>query len=343
MISRDEHDRTRAGIVRDGRSIIFDAALRPDELLERTGDQGARRPTSTRRVAGFVTDELDRIPEVGDEVELLDGVPAGRAGGREPGRPAPLHAGRDTSPASPSTTRSSSTCGRISMSEYRARSALAGRAAGGQRVLRRRRVRRDLRPAVADRAARGGRADGRDAPSLYAMEHATLMLATSQLGITICSLLILNVSEPAIHHLLEIPLGLTSLSVDAVAAIAFVVALVLVTFLHVVFGEMVPKNISFSVPDRAVLLLAPPLVMFSRVFQPVIFALNATANGVLRLFRRRAEGRGDQHVHPRRGGRRSSSSRPARASSPTPAERSATRSSSPPRRCRTSRCRWRRW
>ena len=46
--------------------------------------------------------------------------------------------------------------------------------------------------------------------ALYAMEHATLMLATSQLGITICSLLILNVSEPAIHHLLAGPLGLTT-------------------------------------------------------------------------------------------------------------------------------------
>jgi CBS domain containing-hemolysin-like protein len=47
--------------------------------------------------------------------------------------------------------------------------------------------------------------------TLYAMEHATLMLATSQLGITVCSLLILNVSEPAIHHLLEIPLAFTGL------------------------------------------------------------------------------------------------------------------------------------
>src|SRR3954471_14590449 len=45
--------------------------------------------------------------------------------------------------------------------------------------------------------------------TLWAMEHATLMLAASQLGITICSLLILNVSEPAIHHLLEYPLALT--------------------------------------------------------------------------------------------------------------------------------------
>jgi CBS domain containing-hemolysin-like protein len=121
--------------------------------------------------------------------------------------------------------------------------------------------------------------------ALYAMEHATLMLATSQLGITICSLVILNVSEPAIHHLLEIPLGLTSLSAESVGVIAFVVALLLVTFLHVVFGEMVPKNLSFSVPDRAVLMLAPPLVFVSRVFRPVIFALNATSNGVLRLFR----------------------------------------------------------
>lgn len=48
--------------------------------------------------------------------------------------------------------------------------------------------------------------------TLWAMEHATLMLATSQLGITVCSLVILNVSEPAIHHLLEIPLGFTALS-----------------------------------------------------------------------------------------------------------------------------------
>ena len=52
--------------------------------------------------------------------------------------------------------------------------------------------------------------------ALYAMEHATLMLATSQLGITICSLLILNVSEPAIHHLLAEPLGLTGWSEGAV-------------------------------------------------------------------------------------------------------------------------------
>jgi CBS domain containing-hemolysin-like protein len=117
------------------------------------------------------------------------------------------------------------------------------------------------------------------------MEHATLMLATTQLGITVCSLLILNVSEPAIHHLLEIPLHATGLPEEAISTIAFVIALLLVSFLHVVLGEMVPKNISFSVPDRAALLLAPPLVGIARVVKPLILALNAISNAVLRLFK----------------------------------------------------------
>lgn len=121
--------------------------------------------------------------------------------------------------------------------------------------------------------------------TLWAMEHATLMLATSQLGITVCSLLILNVSEPAIHGLLEYPLAGTGLSEGAISVIAFAIALALVTFLHVVFGEMVPKNISFSVPDRAALILAPPLVLVARIFSPVIVSLNWLANGVLRLFK----------------------------------------------------------
>ncbi|WP_242089696.1 hemolysin family protein [Microbacterium lacticum] len=120
--------------------------------------------------------------------------------------------------------------------------------------------------------------------ALYAMEHATLMLATSQLGITICSLLILNVAEPAIHHLLEGPLSLTGWSEAVIDGVAFATALIIVSYLHVVFGEMVPKNLAFSVPDRAVLLLATPLVWFSKLFYPIIAALNWIANHVVRLF-----------------------------------------------------------
>jgi len=137
------------------------------------------------------------------------------------------------------------------------------------------------RSQIEPRAEAGSRAAR---TALWAMEHATLMLATSQLGITIASLLILNVSEPAIHHLLEGPLHLTGLSEDAIGPISFGITLVLVSFLHVVLGEMVPKNLSFSVPDRAVLLLAPPLVFVATVFKPVIWFLNGAANLVLRIF-----------------------------------------------------------
>ncbi|MHA7220515.1 transporter associated domain-containing protein, partial [Arthrobacter sp. MDT1-48-3] len=69
----DEHDRTRVGVIRTGKSITFDASLRPDELKERTGievPEGEDYDT----LAGYMTDELDRIPELGDEVALSDGV-----------------------------------------------------------------------------------------------------------------------------------------------------------------------------------------------------------------------------------------------------------------------------
>ena len=138
------------------------------------------------------------------------------------------------------------------------------------------------RSQIEPRAAAGSRAAK---TTLWAMEHATLMLATSQLGITVCSLLILNVSEPAIKHLLEVPLAWTGLTPAAVTGVAFGIALALVTFLHVVFGEMIPKNMAFSVPDRAALILAPPLVVVSRIVSPLIRALNWIANGILRLFR----------------------------------------------------------
>jgi CBS domain containing-hemolysin-like protein len=115
------------------------------------------------------------------------------------------------------------------------------------------------------------------------MEHATLMLATCQLGITVCSLLILLVSEPALHHLLEGPLGSIGLPEAAVGTVSFIIALLVVTYLHVVLGEMVPKNISFSIPDKAVLLLAPPLVVVSKAISPIIRSMNAIANAILRM------------------------------------------------------------
>ena len=121
--------------------------------------------------------------------------------------------------------------------------------------------------------------------TLRAMENVSLMLACAQLGITVCSLLILQVAEPAIHHLMAVPLEAVGLPMEIADVVAFAVALLVVTFLHVTFGEMVPKNISVSVADKAALLLAPPLMFIARLVNPVIVALNWSANHILRLMR----------------------------------------------------------
>ena len=127
--------------------------------------------------------------------------------------------------------------------------------------------------------------DRRAATVLWAMEHVSLMLAAAQLGITICSTSLGLVAEPAIAHAIEGPLHALGVPGSFTHPIAFVLALLVVVYLHVVLGEMVPKNLAVSGPDRAVLLFGPPLVWVARVMRPVIVALNWLANHVLRLFR----------------------------------------------------------
>ena len=120
--------------------------------------------------------------------------------------------------------------------------------------------------------------------TLKSMENVSLMLATAQLGITVCSLLILLIVEPSIHHLLEGPLTATGLSKEVASGVSFGIALAVVTFMHVVFGEMVPKNISFSIPERAALVLVPLLYGLAVLFKPIVVTLNAIANVTLKLF-----------------------------------------------------------
>jgi len=119
---------------------------------------------------------------------------------------------------------------------------------------------------------------------LWAMEHISLMLACAQLGITVCSTSLGVVAEPAIAHLIASPLAALGASEDLVHPVAFVVALAVVVYLHVVLGEMVPKNLAVAGPDRAVIWFGPPLVWIARLVAPVIGALNWIANRVLRLF-----------------------------------------------------------
>jgi CBS domain containing-hemolysin-like protein len=121
--------------------------------------------------------------------------------------------------------------------------------------------------------------------ALYAMEHVSLMLACAQLGITVCSLGLGAIAEPALAHLIEPLFAWAGVPEALVHPVAFTLALGIVVYLHVVVGEMVPKNLAIAGPDRAVLVLAPPLVLVARVVSPVIRLLNAIANGALRAMR----------------------------------------------------------
>jgi CBS domain containing-hemolysin-like protein len=119
--------------------------------------------------------------------------------------------------------------------------------------------------------------------TLGAMERVSLMMAAAQLGITICSLGLGYLGEPAVARLIDGPIEAVGIPHGLVHPIAFVLALSLISFLHVVVGEMVPKNIALAGPDRTALLLAPPLELLVRVMRPGIVSLNAIANGVLRV------------------------------------------------------------
>jgi len=115
------------------------------------------------------------------------------------------------------------------------------------------------------------------------MEHVSLMMAGAQLGITIASLALGSMSEPAIAQLLEAPMELAGVPGSFRHPISFSLALTLVTFLHVIIGEMVPKNLALAEPTRAALLLAPPLVLVVWMLYPVLWLLNGVANVMLRL------------------------------------------------------------
>ncbi len=139
-------------------------------------------------------------------------------------------------------------------------------------------ARRSQLEPLADQGSKGA------ATALRALRRTGLLLATSQLGITVCSVLLGAISEAALHHAF-VPvaerLGLSPVVAD-VAALAL--ALGIVVFLHVVYGEMIPKNISISRPERSAVLLVPPLVMVSRVVAPVIALMDWFSKAVLRLF-----------------------------------------------------------
>jgi CBS domain containing-hemolysin-like protein len=119
--------------------------------------------------------------------------------------------------------------------------------------------------------------------TLKAMENISLVIGVNQLGITVCSLVLGAVGEPAIAHLIEPLLELLHVSDALLHPLAFVVGMAIVVYLHVVLGEMIPKNIALAGPDRAAMVLGPAIWGFVQLLRPVIVVINAVAAGVLRL------------------------------------------------------------
>lgn len=119
---------------------------------------------------------------------------------------------------------------------------------------------------------------------LYGLERLPQMMAAAQFGITICSLTLGAVAEPTVASLLEPVFEAIHLPHGMIHPLGYVIALAVVVFLHLVIGEMVPKNLAMAAPEKTALWLSPGLVAFARLCKPVTAGLGAVSQVILRLF-----------------------------------------------------------
>ena len=117
------------------------------------------------------------------------------------------------------------------------------------------------------------------------LEHLDGYLAATQLGITLASLGLGWIGEPVVSKIILKVMDLMGLSIDPETAheIALPVAFLLITILHIVFGELAPKSLAIAYPRQTTLLAAYPLRVFYVVFRPFIWLLNGIANLILRV------------------------------------------------------------
>ena len=118
--------------------------------------------------------------------------------------------------------------------------------------------------------------------ALRSASELSLLLAGSQLGITVCTLALGAITKPAVHYWLTPVFTTWVLPLWAADVAGFVLALIIVTFLHLVVGEMAPKSWAIAHPERSAIVLALPMRAFMWVMRPVLVQLNALANWCLR-------------------------------------------------------------
>lgn len=136
------------------------------------------------------------------------------------------------------------------------------------------------RKAQIDPLVAEGRRGAKDAQ--WALEHVSLMLAVNQLGITLASTGLGAVAEPAIARLVQRPLAYFNVPAATSHIIGFIAALVIVVVLHILAGEMVPKNLTVSSPVKVVLALAPILVRIGKLVSPIVHMMDNMANWFVR-------------------------------------------------------------
>lgn len=119
--------------------------------------------------------------------------------------------------------------------------------------------------------------------ALVALEHMGSMLATAQLGITVCSVGLGALAEAALHELIHPLVAHLPLSQLWVDGVSIGLALLVVVYVHVVLGEMLPKNVAIAAPDRMALLLVPTLWYVSRGLRPLVRIMEWVAKGLVRL------------------------------------------------------------
>ncbi|THV24397.1 hemolysin family protein [Glycomyces paridis] len=119
--------------------------------------------------------------------------------------------------------------------------------------------------------------------ALRGTRNLSLMLAGAQLGITACTVGLGALAEPALAHAFEVPLEHIGLEAAA-HPIAFALALLIVVFLHMVVGEMMPKSWAISHPESSAMALIWPFTGFVVLTKPILLGLNHGANALLRLF-----------------------------------------------------------
>ena len=125
----------------------------------------------------------------------------------------------------------------------------------------------------------------RSTPARYALRSTrelSVLLAGSQLGITACTLALGATTKPAVHYWLTPVIHAWGAPLWVADAAGFVLALIVVTFLHLVIGEMAPKSWAIAHPERAATLLAIPMRAFMTVTRPLLVGLNHAANWCLR-------------------------------------------------------------